>query len=148
MKIAVSSDERTVLTDFVVAELEKRGHTVLLFGPLMDEPMPWTRVTEQAANAVAAGEAEEGVFFCYTGTGAAIAANKVNGIRAALCQDAETARGARWWNDANALVLSNRAVSLPIAAEILDAWFSERVKDEEKDTIRGLREIEQKNRRG
>lgn len=147
MKIAISSDERTVLTDFVVAELAKRGYQVILFGPLADEPLPWTLATEKAAAAVAGGEADEGIFFCYTGTGASIAANKVNGIRAALCQDAETARNARWWNDANVLVLSNRATSIPVAAEILDAWFNEKVREEEKTTIQDIREIERKNRR-
>ena len=71
-----------------------------------------------------AGRAEEGILFCWTGTGVSIAANKVPGIRAALCGDAETARGARLWNNANVLCLSMRATSEVIAREILDAWFS------------------------
>ena len=103
MKIAVASDEKTHLTDFVVEDLKARGHEVQLFGPLKDEALPWTLASEQLAEAVAKGEADEGVLFCYTGTGASIAANKVPGIRAALCGDAQTARGARWWNDANVL---------------------------------------------
>ncbi len=142
LTIAVASDERTYLTDFVVAELQRRGHRTILFGPLAGDDLPWTRAAEALANAVAAGNADEGVLFCYTGTGASIAANKVRGIRAALCGDAETARGARWWNDANVLVMSLRATAPEIAREILDAWFSEAVKPEERATIAHLEEIE------
>jgi ribose 5-phosphate isomerase B len=91
---------------------------------------------------VAGGEADEGVLFCYTGTGASIAANKVPGIRAALCGDAQTAEGARWWNDANVVVMSLRATSPEVAREILDAWFSETVKEDEKATIAHIKEIE------
>jgi len=91
---------------------------------------------------VASGESDEGVLFCYTGTGASMAANKVPGIRAALCGDAETARGACWWNDANVLVLSLRATSPEVAKEILEAWFSETVQPEEIATIDQLKEIE------
>lgn len=142
MKIVVASDEKTVLTDFVVAELKEREHELVLLGPLIDEEMPWTLVSEQLADTVAKGDADEGVLFCYTGTGASIAANKVPGIRAALCGDAQTAQGARWWNDANVLVMSLRATSTEIAKEILDAWFSEVVKDEEIVTIDHLKDIE------
>jgi ribose 5-phosphate isomerase B len=69
-------------------------------------------------------EAQEGILFCWTGTGVSIAANKVWGIRAALCEDAETARGARLWNDANLLCLSIRRTSIPLAFEILQTWFA------------------------
>ena len=98
MKIAVASDEKTFLTDFVISELKERGHEVVLFGPLKGEESPWTVVSEQLALSVVNGETDEGVLFCYTGTGATMAANKVPGIRAALCGDASTAKGARWWN--------------------------------------------------
>ena len=121
MKIAVASDEKTALTDFVVEELQQRGHEVQLFGPLKGEALPWTLASEKLADAVARGEAQEGVLFCYTGTGASMAANKVPGIRAALCSDAQNAKGARWWNDANVLVMSLRATSPDVAKEILDA---------------------------
>lgn len=144
MKIAVASDEKTVLTDFIVAELEKRGHEVIPFGPLKGDPLPWTLASEQLALAVAEGQADEGVLFCYTGTGASMAANKVPGIRAALCADAATARGARWWNDANVLVMSLRATSTEVGREILDAWFSEQVRPEERVHIEQLKEIEAK----
>ena len=144
MKIAVSSDEKTYLTDFVVAELEHRGHEVRLFGPLAGEDLPWTLASEKLALSVAGGEADQGVLFCYTGTGASMVANKVRGIRAALCADAETARGAKWWNDANVLVMSLRATSPEIAKEILDAWFSEEVRAEEKPYIDQFDEIDKK----
>lgn len=142
MKIAVASDEKTALTDFVIEDLKKRGHELILLGPLAGEDLPWTLASEQLAVAVAKHEADEGVLFCYTGTGASIAANKVPDIRAALCGDAQTARGARWWNDANVLVMSLRATSTEVAKEILDAWYSETVKEDEIPTIAHLKEIE------
>jgi ribose 5-phosphate isomerase B len=131
MKIAVGSDEKTHLTDFVVEELRKRGHEVELFGPLVGEAQDWPDVSRAVAGRVASGEADEGIVFCWTGTGASIAANKVPGIRAALCHDAETARGARIWNHANVLALSLRATPEPIAKEILDAWFSTPYSDDD-----------------
>ncbi|MCS7087459.1 MAG: RpiB/LacA/LacB family sugar-phosphate isomerase [Thermoflexales bacterium] len=126
MRIALSSDERNELTNFLIRELEARGHTVLRFGAVAegDPEVDWPLASSKAARAVASGEADEAIVCCWTGTGAAIAANKVRGIRAALCHDAETARGARIWNHANVLALSLRATSIPIAKEILDAWFS------------------------
>jgi ribose 5-phosphate isomerase B len=144
MKIAVASDERTHLTDMVVEELKKRGHAVELFGPLVGEDTPWPLVSQQLAESVVSGAADEGVLFCWTGTGASMAANKVPGIRAALCQDAETAKGARWWNDANVLVMSLRATPEAVAKEILDAWFSEKVLPEEEKFVQQVREIEHK----
>ena len=145
MKIAVSSDEKTPLTDFVIDELKKRGHEVTLFGPLIDEDLPWTLASEKLADSVASGQTEQGVLFCYTGTGASMAANKVPGIRAALVGDAETARGAKWWNDANILVMSLRATSPDVAREILDAWFAEQVRADEEATIKQLQDIEQRH---
>jgi ribose 5-phosphate isomerase B len=124
MKLAVGSDERTHLTDTVVDELNQRGHALELVGPLRGENVLWPDVAQQVAERVAHGDADEGILFCWTGTGVSIAANKVPGIRAALCQDAETARGARLWNRANVLCLSLRATSEVIAKEILDVWFA------------------------
>lgn len=144
MRIAVASDERTHLTDVVVEELKKKGHQVKLFGPLIGEDTPWPMVSQQLAESVVSGETEEGVLFCWTGTGASIAANKVPGIRAALCHDAETAKGARWWNDANVLVMSLRATPEAVAKEILEAWFSEAVLPEEIQFVEQVREIERK----
>lgn len=126
MKLAVGSDEKSSLTDFVVEELKKRGHHVELFGPLKGNPMGWPDVGENVGLAVSGGKADQGVLFCWTGTGVAIAANKVPGVRAALCWDAETAKGARLWDDANVLAMSLRSTSPAVAKEILDAWFSSR----------------------
>ena len=146
MKIAVASDEKTALTDFVLEDLKARGHEVIPLGPLAGENLPWTLASEKLAETVVNQEADEGVLFCYTGTGASMAANKVPGIRAALCGDAQTARGARWWNDANVLVMSLRATSPDVAKEILDAWYSEAVREAEKPIIAQLQEIEARHR--
>ena len=124
MRIAFGADERSHLTDTLVAELRRRGHTVALSGPPAGEEAGWAAVARAVAERVAAGQAEQGVLCCWTGTGVSIAANKVAGVRAALCADAETARGARLWNDANVLCLSLRSISEPVAGEILDAWFA------------------------
>ncbi len=123
MKIALGSDEKTHLTDFLADELERRGHAVSLVGPLAGEDLQWADVAQKLASAVADGSHDQGVLCCWTGTGVSITANKVPGVRAALCGDAETARGARKWNDANVLCLSLRAASETITKEILDAWF-------------------------
>jgi ribose 5-phosphate isomerase B len=124
MRIVLGSDERTALTDAVAEDLRGRGHQVTLVGPPGGESLDWVDVGRRVGEQVAGGEADSGVLFCWTGTGASIAANKVPGIRAALCTDAETARGARRWNDANVLVLSLRLTSPVVAGEMLDAWFS------------------------
>src|SRR3989337_3683545 len=124
LKLAVGSDERPALTDLVMEELKKRGHQVKALGPLKGEPMGWPDVGERVALEVSSGHADQGVLFCWTGTGVSIAANKVPGVRAALCWDAETARGARVWDDANVLAMSLRSTSPAVATEILDAWFS------------------------
>src|SRR3972149_6179509 len=102
LKLAVGSDEKTALTDFVVQELANRGHLLDLFGPLKGEAMGWPDVGERVALEVSRGKADQGVLFCWTGTGVSIAANKVPGVRAALCWDAGIAKGARPRNDANA----------------------------------------------
>ena len=125
MRIAVSSDERTGVADAVVEQLRARGHEPLLHGALADGERPdWAWASEAAARDVADGRADQGVVCCWTGTGASIAANKVPGIRAALCGDARTAEGARTWNDANVLALSLRTTSEAELEEILDAWFA------------------------
>ena len=124
MKIVLGSDEKTPLTDAVAADLEGRGHRVDLVGPPVGESLGWAEVGKQVGQKVASGQADTGVLFCWTGTGASIAANKVPGVRAALCTDAATAEGARKWNDANVLVMSLRLTSSTVASELLDAWFA------------------------
>ena len=115
MKIAFGSDERTPLTDALLDMLRQAGHEILLLGPPAGQAIAWPLVARKAAEAVADGSADEGILCCWTGTGVSIAANKIPGVRAALCDDAETARGARLWNDANVLCLSLRRTSLIIA---------------------------------
>jgi ribose 5-phosphate isomerase B len=126
MKIAVSSDGKNHFTDALIEELTKRGHELTLYGPIneQDTEKDWPLVTAHAAEAVAKGEADEAIVCCWSGTGACIAANKVPGIRAALVQDAETARLARIYNHANALAFSMRATPVQVMKEILDNWFS------------------------
>ena len=125
MRIAVAADERVGVADAVIDELRKRGHEALPHGALNDaERDDWAWASEAAARDVAEGRAEQAVVCCWTGTGASIAANKVPGIRAALCADAKTAEGARKWNDANVLALSLRSTSEAELGEILDAWFA------------------------
>lgn len=142
MRIAFGSDERTHLTDFVEKELTSRGHQVELVGPPAGEPLQWTDVARAVAERLAAGQVEQGVLCCWTGTGVSMAANKVPGVRAALCGDAETARGARAWNDANLLCLSLRSTTETIAKEILDAWFSAEPDDSEAENVRKMKELD------
>src|ERR671916_1300068 len=134
MRISVAADERTGVADAVVEELRRRGHDAVLHGALAeDERDDWAWASEAAARDVAEGRADQAVVCCWTGTGASIAANKVPGVRAALCADAETARGARRWNDANVLALSLRATSPAVLAEILDGWFEAQRSTEDDD---------------
>jgi ribose 5-phosphate isomerase B len=134
MKVAVASDMDTPLARKVVEELRRRGHEPMPHGALADdERADWAWSCERAARDVADGRAEQGVVCCWTGTGASIAANKVHGVRAALCGDAETARGARQWNDANVLALSLRSTSEALLDEILEAWFGGAPSDDPED---------------
>ena len=134
MKVSVAADERTGVADAVVSELERRGHEPIVHGALSDEERDdWAWASEAAARDVAAGRADQGIVCCWTGTGASIAANKVAGVRAALCADAETARGARTWNDANVLAISLRSTSEPVLEEILDGWFATGPSDDPAD---------------
>ncbi|MCB0684334.1 MAG: RpiB/LacA/LacB family sugar-phosphate isomerase, partial [Saprospiraceae bacterium] len=105
MKLAIGSDERNHVTDWVIDYLRQAGHEVELFGPVREnDEREWADVSIDLAESVGQARCEEGVLFCWTGTGSSIAANKVKGVRAALCVDAEEARGARKWNHANVLV--------------------------------------------
>src|SRR6059036_3435228 len=134
MRVSVAADERTGVAEAVVDELRRRGHEPIPHGALADgERDDWAWASEAAARDVAEGAAEQAVVCCWTGTGASIAANKVPGIRAALCVDAETARGARRWNDANVLALSLRSTSQAELEEILDAWFASGPSSEPSD---------------
>jgi ribose 5-phosphate isomerase B len=125
MRISLAADELTGIAVILAVELGERGHQVLLHGALAeDETSDWAQASAAAARDVADGAADQAIVCCWTGTGAAIAANKVRGVRAALCGDAVTAAGARRWNDANVLALSLRATADAELTEILDAWFT------------------------
>jgi ribose 5-phosphate isomerase B len=145
MLIAVAADERAGVATALAASLRRRGHQVLAHGVLAEhEREDWAWASEAAARDVAEGRAEQAVVCCWTGTGAAIAANKVRGVRAALCADGPTAAGARRWNDANVLALSLRATAEAELEEILDAWFGAQASTEAEDraNIDHLEEIE------
>ncbi|MGC1382025.1 MAG: RpiB/LacA/LacB family sugar-phosphate isomerase [Candidatus Baltobacteraceae bacterium] len=125
MRIALGSDIAGELPEAIERWLRERGHDVTRFGALAKPANDaWPSVGREVGSAVARSEAAYGVLCCWTGTGVSIAANKVPGVRAALCADAATAAGAREWNDANVLCLSLRATSIPVAQEMLEAWFT------------------------
>jgi ribose 5-phosphate isomerase B len=134
MRVAVSSDMDTPLARKVVEELKERGHDPIVHGALAEaERSDWAWASERAARDVVTGAADQGIVCCWTGTGASIAANKVAGVRAALCGDAETARGARTWNDANVLALSLRGTSEALLGEILEGWFATPASEDPED---------------
>lgn len=133
MIIALGSDERTALTDALIEALRARGDELILHGALAGSDDPWPSVGRAVGRDVAAGRAQAGIVCCWTGTGVSIAANKVAGVRAALCGDAPTASGARRWNDANVLALSNRATTAAVGLEILGAWFETAPSDDPAD---------------
>jgi len=145
MRIAVAADELTGIASALPEELRRRGHEPVLHGAYCDQERDdWAWASEAAARDVVDGRAEQAIVACWTGTGASIAANKLPGIRAALCGDAPTAEGARRWNDANVLALSLRATSEAELEEILDAWFGGSPSGEADDAenIAHLGEIE------
>ena len=145
MRFSISADEETGVATLIAGALAERGHDVVApHGALSEaERDDWAWASEAAARDVAGGDADQAVVACWTGTGAAIAANKVGGIRAALCSDAETAAGARKWNDANVLALSLRTTSEALLGEILDAWLAAEASDEQddRDNVAHLGEI-------
>jgi ribose 5-phosphate isomerase B len=149
VRVAVGSDEPYPVHDVVIGELERRGHQVVRFGAVASgRDEPWPEVAEAAARAVAEGSCDEGVLFCWTGTGISMAANKVPGIRAALVTDPGTAAGARVWNHANVLCLSNRLLSNDLAKEIVAAWLDTPKGDQGADGVRRLAEVEARWRKG
>jgi ribose 5-phosphate isomerase B len=134
MRISIAADERAGVAEAIAGSLSDRGHEVVRHGALDDAGRDdWAWASEAAARDVAEGRVQQAVVACWTGTGAAIAANKVSGVRAALCADAETASGARRWNDANVLALSLRTTSEAVLEEILDAWFAAEPSDAPDD---------------
>ena len=142
--IAFGSDDRGALTDVLLEELARRGFTVVRFGAVLDGGTDWPSIARSVGEAVASGRADFGIVCCWTGTGVSIAANKVPGVRAALCADAATAGGARRWNDANVLALSLRLTTPALLEEILDAWFAATASEQADDraNVEHLAEIE------
>jgi ribose 5-phosphate isomerase B len=131
MRVAFGTDENTPVTEELKEELARLGHDLVLVA----DPLRWAQAGQAVATAVAAGEADAGIVCCFTGTGVAMAANKVPGARAALCVDAETARGARRWNDANVLALSLRLTTAEIGHEVIEAFFGTTPDGSEADQI-------------
>jgi ribose 5-phosphate isomerase B len=138
MKVVLGSDAQDGLVEAVAGDLKKRGYELILVGPPAGDDQEWAEVGRKVGETVARGDAESGVLFCWTGTGASIAANKVPKVRAALCTDKDTAAGARKWNDANVLVMSLRLTSPTLAGEMLDAWFSTSPEPSEAENIARL----------
>lgn len=124
MKIVVSSDERTPLNEFVIEYLKNKGHEVILKGDLVEKNGNWAELTMDAVQMVTNQQVDQAIVFCWSGTGACMAANKVKGIRAALCWTPEIAQLARKWDDANVLAMANVNTTSENAKAILDAWFA------------------------
>jgi ribose 5-phosphate isomerase B len=118
MRIVVGADDEGPVADDVIDELRARGHEVTVL-----DRGQWPDVARRVGETVASGDADQGVLFCWTGTGTSMAANKVPGVRAALVWDPWVAEGARRWNDANVLVMSLKRTSPDTARNILEAWF-------------------------
>ena len=134
VRIAFGTDDVTDTTEHVVTWLREHGHDV----DVVAAGEPWTDVGRDVGEAVASGRAERGVVACWTGTGVSMAANKVPGVRAALCTDPETAAGARRWNDANVLALGLRLTSPALADEMLDAFLATEPEGDEAANIAKL----------
>jgi ribose 5-phosphate isomerase B len=118
VRIAYAADDENETTRAVVAYLEKRGDLVRA-----TTSGAWPEVGGAVGRAVADGAADVGVVMCWTGTGTAIAANKVPGVRAALAWDPWIAKGARLWNDANVLALSLKRLAPDVAVEVVQAFL-------------------------
>jgi ribose 5-phosphate isomerase B len=148
MQIALCSDEPYPVHATVRALVAARGHEVVAYGALASSNAePWVDVAEQAALAIVSGVCTEGIFFCWSGTGIAMAANKLPGIRAALCVDPGSARAARVWNHANVLCLSNRLLSEDMAKEVLEAWFETPMAEQGLDGAQRLQALDERWRR-
>jgi ribose 5-phosphate isomerase B len=140
MRIVVGADDEGEVADAVVDELHARGHDVTVL-----ERAQWPEVARRVGEAVVSGEADQGMVFCWTGTGTAMAANKLPGVRAALAWDPWIAEGARRWNDANVLVMSLKRTSPETAREIVDAWLAVEQPDaDEAENIARLSDLERR----
>jgi ribose 5-phosphate isomerase B len=145
MRVAIGADEADPLLAVIEEELAALGHQVTRVGARPNAPVAWGQVALDIGHLVAAGSADQGIVCCYTGTGVSMAANKVAGVRAALCVDAQTASGARQWNDANVLALSLRLTSPTLAREIVRAWTSTPYAGSEAASLDALRNEESRH---
>jgi ribose 5-phosphate isomerase B len=146
MRIAVCSDEPYPVHATIRRWLEEHGHEIVPFGSVKTgSEVPWAPAAEEAAQAIVRGDCDQGIFFCWTGTGISIAANKVAGARAALCSDPGQAAAARVWNHANVLCLSNRSLSDDMAKEMLRAWFETEPGDQGQAGVALLAEVERRH---
>jgi ribose 5-phosphate isomerase B len=140
VRFVVGADDEGAVADAVVDELQSRGHEVTVL-----DCGQWPDVARKVAETVAAGEADQGMLFCWTGTGTSMAANKVPGVRAALAWEPWIAEGARRWNDANVLVMSLKRTEPEAAREILAAWLAVAEPDpDEADNIARLRALDRR----
>jgi ribose 5-phosphate isomerase B len=145
MRFVVGADEFDPVLEVLADELRALGHEVDTVGARPGSPAPWGTFALEVGRRIAEREADHGIVCCYTGTGVSMAANKVPGVRAALCVDAETAKGARRWNDANVLALSLRLTSATVAREIVRAWATTPYDGTEATSLDAIREIEQRS---
>ncbi|MFN2582437.1 MAG: RpiB/LacA/LacB family sugar-phosphate isomerase [Candidatus Dormibacteria bacterium] len=144
-RVVVGSDMRHETATAIADHLEEEGYAVVRCGAVSGDDTPWPDVADEVARLVASGVAATAVLCCWTGTGVSIVANKVPGIRAALCGDAETARGARRWNDANVLAIGLSTASPHDVNEIVDAFMAtDQVDPEERDNIARVARMEQR----
>lgn len=147
MKIAVCSDEVYPVHAFILDEIRRRGHEPICFGALRSHKnVSWVQAAEEASTAIFKDECQQGIFFCWSGTGICIAANKIPGIRAALCTDSQTVEAARVWNHANVLALSNRLLTTDLAKEILEKWFDTQDDVRGSEGVKELMELEKRFR--
>jgi ribose 5-phosphate isomerase B len=146
MRVALGADDAHRVVDVIHELLSQAGHQVQRFGKAAGEDEAWGNTGRRVAESVAAGRADLGIVCCYTGTGVSIAANKIPGVRAAMCVDAPTARGARQWNDANVLALSLRLTSEEVAKEIVSAFSSETYSGTENESLAVLSELDARRR--
>jgi len=137
VRFALATDEELPVVAQVASALRARGHAVDVA-----PTTAWAKAALSVAHAVAEGRANAGVVFCHTGTGVSIAANKVQGVRAALCVDAETAAGARKYNDANVLALSLRLLRESDVDGIVAAWLDTAYEGSEDESLADVRSAE------
>jgi ribose 5-phosphate isomerase B len=124
VRVTIGSDHAGfALKQHLIATLNKLGHEVVDLGTDSEEPVDYPPICAAVARAVVAGEADRGIVLGGSGQGEQISANKVHGVRAALCNDLYTARLSRQHNDANVLSMGGRVVAEGLADEILALWL-------------------------